>query len=297
MKLYKSENALRGKGITKFSLKCEEEKDKWFNLLNILYKNDNYSAVVLKGLYDNKKDIVIKVGIKEAINKEYEIAEEIQKLPSHSEGVQGCFGIPNFIRYYCKFICFDDIRKIIKNEDMITTYYLCKNGVEEIGILTMNYYKLGSIGNYNWNNENINLLKNVLRQSIYAYLLAYYQNGFIHGDFHCDNILLKNKKVCEIDYTLKKLEIDTLEIRIMDFEKSRLNKNLEFKFVLSDIEKLLNSISVNERYTVKFNYKNGMLRKMKNKIMDENVNAFSLNESHFNNLDSIIDSFYIEYIK
>ena len=284
MKLFKSDNALIGKGITKFSLKCEEDKDKWFNLLNILYKNDNYSAVIIKGLYDNKKDIVIKVGIKESINKEYEIAEQIKELP-------------NFIRYYCKFICFDNIRKIIKNEDMITTYYLCKNGKEEIGILTMNYYNLGSIGSYNWNNENINLLKNVLRQSIYAYLFAYYKNGFIHGDFHCDNILLKNKKICEIDYTFKKIQIESLEVRIMDFEKSRLNKDLEFKFVLSDIEKLLNSISVNERYTVKFNYKNGMLRKMKNKIMIENINAYSLNETHFNNLDLIIDSFYIEYTK
>ena len=118
---------------------------------------------------------------------------------------------------------------------MITTYYLCKNGKEEIGILTMNYYNLGSIGSYNWNNENINLLKNVLRQSIYVYLFAYYQTGFVHGDFHSDNILLKNKNLCEIDYSLKKihaddisssllLKIDSFEVRIMDFEKSRLNK-------------------------------------------------------------------------
>ena len=34
--------------------------------------------------------------------------------------------MPNFIKYYCKFICFDNICKIIKNEDIITTYYLCK---------------------------------------------------------------------------------------------------------------------------------------------------------------------------
>lgn len=83
----------------------------------------------------------------------------------------------------------------------------------------------------------------------------------------------------------------------MDFEKSRLNKDFEFKFVLSDIEKLFNSISVNERYTVKFNYKNGMLRKMKNKIMIENINAYLLNKTHFDNLDLVVDSFYIEYIK
>jgi hypothetical protein len=48
----------------------------------------------------------------------------------------------------------------------------------------------------------------------------------------------------------------------MDFEKSQLKKDLEFKFVMNDIEKLFESIKVNEKYTVKFNYKNGMLRKM-----------------------------------
>jgi len=36
---------------------------------------------------------------------------------------------------------------------------------------------------------------------------------------------------------------------------------------------------------------------MKNKIMIENINAYFLNELHFNNLDLIIGSFYIEYIK
>ncbi len=86
------------------------------------------------------------------------------------------------------------MQKKIKSENMITTYYLCKNGTVEIGILTMSYYNLGSIGSYDWNDQNITLLKNVLRQSIYAYLFAYYQIGFIDGDFHCDNILLKNKK-------------------------------------------------------------------------------------------------------
>jgi serine/threonine protein kinase len=267
MKLYKSENALSGKGITKFSLKCEEDKDKWFNLLNILYKNDNYSAVIIKGLYDNKKNIVFKVGIMESINKEYDNAEKIKNYS-------------NFIRYYCKFNCFDNIRKIIKNEDMITTYYLCKNGNEEIGILAMNYYNLGSIGSFKWNSDNLYILKNVLKQTIYAYLRAYSQLGFIHGDLHSDNILLKNKGVCEIDYIFKKLIIDTFEVRIMDFEKSRLNKDLEFKFVLSDIEKLFDSIKNNERYTFKFNYKNDMLRKMKNKSMIENINSNSLNDTH-----------------
>jgi tRNA A-37 threonylcarbamoyl transferase component Bud32 len=180
---------------------------------------------------------------------------------------------------------------------MLSSYILCKNNKNNIGIIAMNYYKKGSIGNYIWNSENINILKNVLKQIIYAILYAYSKNGFIHGDLHCDNILLKNKKNCEIDYYYKKLSIDTFEVRIMDFEKSRLNKNLEFKFVLDNIEKLFNSISINDRYLVKFAYKNGMLRKMKNQVMIDNLNAYSIDKIHFDKLENIIDSFYIEYVK
>ncbi len=284
MKLYKSKNALKGKGITKFSLKCEEDKDKYLNLIDILYKSIDENAVIIKGLYDNKKDIVLKIGIQNAINKEYEIAEKLNN-------------IPNFIRYYCKFICQDDIKEIINNQNMINAYTLCKNDKNIIGILAMNYYKIGSIGNYKWSVDNFVILKNLLQQTVYAVLYAYIKTGFIHGDLHCDNILIKNKRVCEIDYCYKKLLIDTYEVRIMDFEKSRLNKDLEFKFVLDNIEKLFTSISVSDSFLVKFNYKNEILRKMKNKIMTENINAHSVNKTHFEILESIIESFYIEYTK
>jgi hypothetical protein len=67
--------------------------------------------------------------------------------------------------------------------------------------------------------------------------------------------------------------------------------------VLDNLSKLFNSIVDNDRYLVKFNYKNEMLRKIKNQIMIENINAYSVNETYFNILESIIESFYIEYIK
>ena len=135
MKLYKSENALKGKGINKFSLKCEEDKNKYLNLINILYKSIDENAVIIKSLYDNKKDIVLKIGIQDAINKEFATGEKLKNSP-------------NFIRYYCKFICQDDIKEIINNENMINAYTLCKNDKNIIGILAMNYYKNGSVGNY-----------------------------------------------------------------------------------------------------------------------------------------------------
>lgn len=280
MRLNKSEHAIRGKGITKFSLKCDDDKDKWFNLIDILYKADNFSSVILKGLYDNRKDIVLKAGILNSIDKEFEISKELKDLP-------------NFIRYYCKFVCFDNIKKIIKNEGLIGTYYLCKSGREQIGILAMNYYKLGSIGSYPWNENNINVLKNVLKHTVYTYLNAYLKLGFIHGDLHADNVLIKEKTVCEIDYYYKKLPVDAFEIRIMDFEKSKINKNFEFILVLNDIHKLLNSVCMGERYTVKFEYKNKMLRKMKNSVLIENVNVCTFDNKYFDELNLIIESLYV----
>jgi hypothetical protein len=281
MKLHKSKNALQNRIIDKFSINCDQDKDKYLHLISILYKSLNENAVVISGLYDNRIDIVLKVGLSNSINKEYEIAKKIQEQP-------------NFIRYFCKFVCEDNIKKIIKQQNMINTYNLCKSGNEEIGILVMNYYNVGSIGNYNWNTENFNVLKNVLKQCVYAYLFAYSKFGFVHGDFHSDNILLKKKNKYEIDYFYKVLIIDTFEIRIMDFEKSKINDTLEFKCVLNDIEKLFDSVKNDDRRNIKLNYKNEKLRKMKNTSSIDNIKKSSINQTHFEIMDSIIDSFYIE---
>jgi len=283
MKLYKSDNAQRGKGINKFILKCDENNQKWFDLLNILYKSDNDNAVIIKGLYDIKKDIVLKIGIQESINKEFEIAEQLKELP-------------NFIKYYCKFLCNDEMQQMISSED-ISTYNLCNNGNNNIGILTMNYYSLGSIGKYKWNTNNLNVLKNVLNQTIFTILNAFHVLGFIHGDLHAYNVLLKEKTKSEMNYFYKKILIDTYEIRITDFEKSRINKNFEFKFVLDNIEKLFDSIKNNDNYDVKLSYYNDKLRKMKNKIIFENITSYTLTKIHYEQLEEIVDTFYIEYIR
>ncbi len=284
MKLLKSSNAQRGKGITKFSLNCDHEKDKWLNLINILYKSYNQNVIIIKALYENKKNIVLKVGMLEAINKEFDNADKLKDLPS-------------FIRYYCKFICNDDIKDIIKNEDMITTYKLCEQNKDKIGIISMNYYEIGSIGNYNWGSENFNILKNVLCQTIFAILYSYQELGFLHGDLHCDNILLKNKNINEINYGDYKLPIDMYEVRIMDFEKSRFDKNIEFKFILDNIQKLFDSIRNNSNYQIQIDYNTEMLRKMKNNVIIDNIRSYNISKLHYEKLKNIIDTFYIEYQK
>ena len=76
MKLHKSKNALQNRIINKFSINCDQDKDKYLHLISILYKSVNENAVVISGLYDNRIDIVLKVGLSNSINKEYEIAKK-----------------------------------------------------------------------------------------------------------------------------------------------------------------------------------------------------------------------------
>ena len=162
----------------KYLLKCDEHHDKWFQLLKILYDTKNKDVLIIKTLYDKKKDIVLKICLNEQIDKEFEIGNQLINLP-------------NFIRYYCKFSCNDSIINILKNENNLFNYKICSNGNQSISLLVMNYYELGSIEKFNWNNTNTDILKNILKQVVFAYFNAYEIAGFTHGDLHCGNILLK----------------------------------------------------------------------------------------------------------
>jgi hypothetical protein len=59
MKLNKSELAFRGKSINKFSLKCDDDKDKWFNLIEILHKTDNLNSVIIAGFLLVAQNLII----------------------------------------------------------------------------------------------------------------------------------------------------------------------------------------------------------------------------------------------
>lgn len=284
MELLKSPNSLQDNIINKFSLKCDEDKNKWLNLIEFLYKSSNNNVLIIKGLYDKKKDIVLKIGFQEAINKEYDISNILKDCP-------------NFIRYYCKFLCNDDIINIIKNEKMLINYKICGNGDKPIGILTMNYYNLGSVGNYVWNAENFLILKNVLKQSVYAILYAFEKKGFIHGDLHINNILLKPSNNNVINYGNIKLKIHDFEARIMDFEKSKIDIDSDYKNVIDNIQKLFNGLCDSELFNIKINYNNNTIRKLKNEAIINNIKYNSVTEKDYKIFEKMINNFYIEYYK
>lgn len=160
MELLKTEHS-QNKGIGKLDkvlLKCEESN--YYKLTEILYTSHNEQALILRALYECDVNIILKFGILESIEKEYKISQELNELP-------------NFIRYFCMIKCNENIKNIINNKNTISNYKMCHYGDNEVGILIMKEYNLGSIENYDWNENNINLLKNVIKQVIFSILLAY----------------------------------------------------------------------------------------------------------------------------
>lgn len=270
MELTKTEYSL-SKGIGKLDkvlLKCTDPN--YYILTDFLYISQNEQALVLKALYECNINIVLKFGILESIEKEYYISQELLDMP-------------NFIRYFCLIKCNDNIKNIINNKNTISNYKICYYGENQIGILVMKEYNLGSIDNYIWNEYNFELLKNVIKQVVFAIIYSYETKGFIHGDLHSGNILLKPKRNNEIIYNNKKLMLNDLEVVIMDFEKSKLQQKNKITDLIKNILKFMTSIiSTCLKNDLIVNIDINKIIKLKS-IFNEKIN-------YYNELDNIVDN-------
>ena len=89
----------------------------------------------------------------------------------------------------------------------------------------MPYISEGSLRTFHWTPEKFPILESAILQAIMSSMVAYMKCGFIHGDFHLDNILLKKTKKREIVYSLDTLESIVIptngyKIVILDFDSS-----------------------------------------------------------------------------
>lgn len=221
-----SQNKGNGK-LDKIFVECNNPI--YYKLINFLYTSHNNNALVINALYKLNINIVMKFGIMNYIEKEYSISNDLLKLP-------------NFIKYLCMLNCYDDIKNIITNKETITDYKICNYGNNQIGILVMKYYNFGCIEKYIWNINNVDIFKNVIKQVIFAIIYAYEIKGFIHGDLHCGNILLKSKRKIQIQYGTKILALNDLQVVIMDFEKSKLYQKNKTTELIKNILKFITSI-------------------------------------------------------
>ena len=100
----------------------------------------------------------------------------------------------------CLFNCFDNTYYNIK-EDLKKN--LCSASHTEENkkvVLIMPFIAEGSIKNFNWIENKLDILKSVLSQTIMSLFLAYHKLGFLHNDMHLDNILITPFYISNADF-------------------------------------------------------------------------------------------------
>jgi serine/threonine protein kinase len=204
----------------------------WIKILNTLKMplQEYDKSRILLGVLENHHEIVVKIGDDNSIQREYQYARKV-------------YHIKGFVKFICYFECNDTFTKYPDK----TKNSLCNGVGSTMKIILMPYFPLGSIGFYSWADDEIHVLQSCIKHAFLSYINAF-MCGYLHGDFHPGNVLLKTTKQITLDYDLDGIgKIDGVETNgirtwIMDFENmreiSRDNKSdiMDFYF---DIQKFI----------------------------------------------------------
>ena len=258
----------------KFKLDCKAPTDDWLSLKRLIKGQHVDDTIILEGILETEKEVVIKIGRMDTLKKEYDIGLALKEYP-------------NFIRYYCNFNCLEskeNLDKIIKGQ---LSRVCSTEGKFDIGVLIMPYYPMGDIESYKWQEEEFGLLKNVLKQICFGLMYAYEKTGFIHNDEHLGNVLLRKTSKKSLNYGDLELPLEGLYVVIMDFEKSTLNYAGD---VYDGIKRILNLVCSLGQSDIKLaypDYKFSKLLSSHTKITKQDYIA----------INDIIDEITIRYVK
>lgn len=215
----------------------------------LITKNLLLDQKVIEGVMYNTEKVVIKIGNKEDMDKDYKTNQDLHNYKG-------------FVRYICQFSCQDDLRKY-KHDDgsWSNTYGFCEvNGKDKTNAIIMPYYNLSSMFKYKWNRINFDIFKKILKEIVRLLIKTNSEIGFLHNDIHLDNIMIKNTK-----YGLRGY--------IIDFEKSTININniLDYKKLGINFNMLFYSVS---RLDFVGNYDNLFIfqRKMRDPFENKTLN-------------------------
>lgn len=188
----------------------------WLNIIKTLKLplQEYDKSRILLAILEQHKNIVVKIGDDNSITKEYEMAKKLYKFKG-----------------FVKFICYLECNDTFLDYPNENRNYLCNGTGSSMKIIIMPYYEMGCIGNYPWTYNSIHILRTCIKHTFLSYVTAF-SNGYLHGDFHPGNVLLKKTKQTSIDYLLEGIgEIENIETNgirtwIMDFENTRnISKN------------------------------------------------------------------------
>ena len=69
------------------------------------------------------------------------------------------------------------------------------------------YFPLGSLASYSWNMENLPIFRSVVKQAFLLMVEALHGKGFVHGNFHAGNVLMKPIKKRKLSFTIRDIGI------------------------------------------------------------------------------------------
>lgn len=208
-----------------------DKNTKDFLVINRIIKNPG----IFKGIFENNKNVVLKLAENDFfINKEYIISKYL-----YDNGYDG------FVRFLCKFSCQDNLSKYSKIDENV---YVCdSNGKVKITALLMNEFELGSIKNYHWTKDNIDILKDLLKQTLTVLFKVSKETGFIHKDLHADNIMITKDVFGYFIPVIIDLEmsmfVNNKEIhKDYSYRGSDKDMPLEKIIIANDVKKLIGSL-------------------------------------------------------
>lgn len=258
----------------KFKLECTADTEKWLSLKKLIKGQYSDDTIILEGILEAENEVVIKIGRMNVLKKEYDIGLTLKEYP-------------NFIRYYCNFNCSESKENLDKIIEGKLSRVCSKEGKFDIGILIMPYYSLGDIENYKWKEEELGLLKNVLKQICFGLMYAYENTGFIHNDEHLGNVLLRKTSKKSLRYGDIELQLEGLYVILMDFEKSIINYSGD---IYTSIKKILHLICVSEKSDIVLAYPEHKISKL------QSAHTI-ITKQDYKTINDIIDEITIRYVK
>ncbi len=199
------------------ALKSSSSKntDGWIIPNKLLPVNRSATAnILIEANIIKRKKTVIKISKnKDLLEKDYNVSLQLAEL-----------NIPNYIKYLGFFSCLDNIDK-----NKALPKFFCSNKGENNYFLIMEYFPLGSLASYI--PQTLDEVISIINQVIASSISAFEKNGFIHGDLHPGNILIKKTKKKKFDYPIKSIKTAGIKIILFDFDRSKFNGDFMTLFV------------------------------------------------------------------
>jgi hypothetical protein len=236
----------------KFKLSCQEKitalsptTQPWLTITKLLaYTSGN--VAVLQGLLTSPtKNVVVKFGDVQEIQKEYQVCERL----FHAN-------LPGFIKFLCAFTCADNFKTILQ-QNFVTRPYICNGSGNGIGCIVMSYYPLKSLDTYSWKKHQIALFKNVLTHVCFTLCYAYETIGFVHTDLHAGNVVLRETKKKIIHYGQIELPLLGIYGMVMDLQRCQAHDPMKFR---ESIERILYTACVSEASDLQFFFNTQLIK-------------------------------------